>query len=613
MGRKYDVFISYRRQGGEQTARIICDRLTDAGYSVFVDVESLRSGAFNTKLYSVIDECRDVIVVLSQNSLDRCKDENDWVRLEIAHALKAGKNVIPVFLRGFVFPDTLPENIASLRYQNGLEASSEFFDAFIDKLKTFLKTKPTLLRRVSQNVVFKRTLPFLLALLIVLGTGTGAYMLIRSRANRFPGTQEQKNITNEALTYIQKNLVLIDGAFGQVSSAYKACGNYLNDMDPVQYEEAVEAINMAYGNISRLDFSQYTLSATTSEKIDKTPINKADLIELNALNQTLRDAFMNNLLFIKYVISEDYALDTVTKRKILEIYDGILQSDALLITYGVNDLLLPIDSGFLTEFKQKFLPMLTNLPFGSQVWLNDKGELERLSDSAINQQVQKTNELTSILGDQNFAFLQEKAALEQYMLEKGMSRSEIDAYLAEIYKKSASIVEKQQEIDEITAKIEDMKNQAREKFAPKDDDEPGILWAKMLRFMNLQLYDEAETCVRMYQQKVQGDDPEAKVYVPAVIRFIRQISSTGVDYGVIVCGYEPGKPRHEVYEIGDIIVAVNGVMCLNFDKYSELVPKDREYKATVLRPDAEGKLEFRELTIPAGQSRILLMNMTENE
>lgn len=279
MGRKYDVFISYRRQGGERTARIICDRLTDAGYNVFVDVESLRSGAFNTKLYSVIDECRDVIVVLSQNSLDRCKDENDWVRLEIAHALKAGKNVIPVFLRGFVFPDTLPENIASLRYQNGLEASSEFFDAFIDKLKTFLKTKPTLLRRVSQNVVFKRTLPFLLALLIVLGTGTGAYMLIRSRANRFPGTQEQKNITNEALTYIQKNLVLIDGAFGQVSSAYKACGNYLNDMDPVQYEEAVEAINMAYGNISRLDFSQYTLSATTSEKIDKTPINKADLIE----------------------------------------------------------------------------------------------------------------------------------------------------------------------------------------------------------------------------------------------------------------------------------------------------------------------------------------------
>lgn len=87
----------------------------DAGCRVFYDVEALRSGAFNTKLYSVIDECRDVIVVLSQNSLDRCNDENDWVRLEIAHALKTGKNVIPVFLRGFEFPEELPEDIDSIQ------------------------------------------------------------------------------------------------------------------------------------------------------------------------------------------------------------------------------------------------------------------------------------------------------------------------------------------------------------------------------------------------------------------------------------------------------------------------------------------------------------------
>lgn len=173
-----------------------------------------------------------------------------------------------------------------MRYQNGLEASSEFFDAFIGKLKTFLKSKPTLLRRVSQNVAFKRTLPFLLALLIVLGTGTGAYVVIRNRAQTFPGTREQKNITNEALSYIEKNLVLIDGAFGEVSAAYKACGNYLASMDQAHYEEAVATINRAYGNINRLNFSQYALSGTALEKIDNTPINKADLVEVNAQNQT---------------------------------------------------------------------------------------------------------------------------------------------------------------------------------------------------------------------------------------------------------------------------------------------------------------------------------------
>ena len=613
MRRKYDVFISYRRQGGEQTAKIICDRLMDSGYHVFYDVEALRSGAFNTKLYSVIDECHDVIVVLSQNSLDRCNDENDWVRLEITHALKTGKNVIPVFLRGFAFPEILAEDIAPLRYQNGLEANSEFFDAFITKLKSFLKSKPTLLQRISQNLVFKRTLPFLLALLIVLGIGFGASVLIQNRVQTFPKTQEQKNIANEALSYIEQNITLIDGAFGEVSTAYKACKNYLVDLDPVQYEEAAAAINKAYGSINRLDFTQYALSDNLSGKIDKTPINKADLVTVNDYNNVLCESFKSNLLFIKQIINKDSALDTAAKRKILEIYAKMLESDALTITYGINDLLLPVDRGFLTEFKHKYLPMLINLPFGSQVWLSDKAELERLTDSVYNQQLQQLNDLASILGTENYAFLQQKSELEQYALEKGMSQSEIDAFLANIVDKSESITTMKQQLNEATTKLADIKNQAREKFAPKDEDDSGMLWGKMLRFMSLQLYEDAVKCAQMYQQKVQGDSPEAKEYVPAAIRFIKQISSTGVDYGVIVCGYEPGKPKHTVYEIGDIIVAINDAMCLNFEKFVELMPADKEYKVTILRPDAEGKLVFQEKIVPSGQPKIQLLDLTESE
>ena len=66
---KYDIFISYRRDGGDTLAQLIYDRLTDRGYSVFLDIESLRSGKFNEKLFSVIDECRDVVVILPPGSL----------------------------------------------------------------------------------------------------------------------------------------------------------------------------------------------------------------------------------------------------------------------------------------------------------------------------------------------------------------------------------------------------------------------------------------------------------------------------------------------------------------------------------------------------------------
>ena len=48
----YQIFISYRRDGGDMLAQLLFDRLTHLGFSVFYDVESLRSGKFNEALYN---------------------------------------------------------------------------------------------------------------------------------------------------------------------------------------------------------------------------------------------------------------------------------------------------------------------------------------------------------------------------------------------------------------------------------------------------------------------------------------------------------------------------------------------------------------------------------
>jgi TM2 domain-containing membrane protein YozV len=92
----------------------------------------------------VIDNCKDFLLICSENSLDRCNNDGDWVRLEIAHALEKGKNIIPVMLRGFAFPETLPADIEPIRMQNGVNANShEYFDAAIDRLaEKFLISKP---------------------------------------------------------------------------------------------------------------------------------------------------------------------------------------------------------------------------------------------------------------------------------------------------------------------------------------------------------------------------------------------------------------------------------------------------------------------------------------
>ncbi|MBR5187568.1 MAG: toll/interleukin-1 receptor domain-containing protein, partial [Clostridia bacterium] len=73
--KKSSIFISYRREGGEFTAKILNDRLTSLGYSVFFDLETLRSGDFNTDLYQAIDACDDFLIILSPNALDRCQNE----------------------------------------------------------------------------------------------------------------------------------------------------------------------------------------------------------------------------------------------------------------------------------------------------------------------------------------------------------------------------------------------------------------------------------------------------------------------------------------------------------------------------------------------------------
>lgn len=140
--RHYDVFLSYRRDGGLETAMLLRNSLELSGYSVFLDVESLRSGPFNEKLYEFIDGCKDFVLILPPNGLNRCASKDDWVRVEIERAHQAGRNIVPVMLKGFDFPAELPESINFIRYQNGLKASFDYYDAFLNKLTSFLLSKP---------------------------------------------------------------------------------------------------------------------------------------------------------------------------------------------------------------------------------------------------------------------------------------------------------------------------------------------------------------------------------------------------------------------------------------------------------------------------------------
>lgn len=124
MKTKYDIFISYRRDGGQDAAKLLVEKLRQDNYNVSFDQENLGNGDFNKQLLKRIEECEDFILICDAKVFDRIlenKDEKDWLRVELAKALELDKNIIPIMLSGFeAFPKDLPSDIDKVRYKNGL-------------------------------------------------------------------------------------------------------------------------------------------------------------------------------------------------------------------------------------------------------------------------------------------------------------------------------------------------------------------------------------------------------------------------------------------------------------------------------------------------------------
>nr|WP_277232769.1 toll/interleukin-1 receptor domain-containing protein [Phocaeicola salanitronis] len=133
--------MSYRRQGGYDTAKHLNDLLSHDGYKVSFDIDTLRSGDFDIQLLERIDQCKDFILIVDEHAFERTLDKTfdkakDWMRNELAYALKKDKNIIPVFLSGVKgFPEGLPDDIKGVMTKNGPEYNRYYFNDFYRELK----------------------------------------------------------------------------------------------------------------------------------------------------------------------------------------------------------------------------------------------------------------------------------------------------------------------------------------------------------------------------------------------------------------------------------------------------------------------------------------------
>ncbi len=134
------IFINYRRTDSEGYVGRVYDHLIQHfdPADIFMDVNSIEPGAdFIQALEDAVAACDVFIAMIGPAWLTAADDQgqprlmewNDFVRLEIASALKQDKLVIPVLVgrAKMPAPDDLPEDLQALARRNAIELSHQRF------------------------------------------------------------------------------------------------------------------------------------------------------------------------------------------------------------------------------------------------------------------------------------------------------------------------------------------------------------------------------------------------------------------------------------------------------------------------------------------------------
>ncbi len=128
------IFVSYRRHDAEgEAGRLFDDLVEQFGEdSVFMDVAAIGAGRdFRKAIDESIATCGVLLAIIGLGWLDekneaggrRLEDPMDFVRVELASALRRDIPVVPVLVSGAKMPraDQLPEDIRDLAYRNAVE------------------------------------------------------------------------------------------------------------------------------------------------------------------------------------------------------------------------------------------------------------------------------------------------------------------------------------------------------------------------------------------------------------------------------------------------------------------------------------------------------------
>lgn len=146
------IFVSYRRDDSAgETGHLAADLQRRFGTNrVFLDIAAIRPSVdFRLAIEEALDDASVLLVVIGPNWLSavdasgtrRLDDPGDFVRLEIAAALRRRLPVMPVLVRGANIPEPkdLPDEIQALGWRQAVELSHKRWDYDVGQIISALE------------------------------------------------------------------------------------------------------------------------------------------------------------------------------------------------------------------------------------------------------------------------------------------------------------------------------------------------------------------------------------------------------------------------------------------------------------------------------------------
>ena len=396
---------------------------------------------------------------------------------------------------------------------------------------------------------------------------------------------------------------LVRAAEGAIEQA----GNCINSSDVIAYRDLSDKADRAFLAVQECCDNPATLSEDVLNQLYSSEVFlKADLTLLPQDVAANAKSIQNDITFLINILDPKCPLNSAQKQECVSIIKEKLDLFKDYIKYEVNNLIINVDKDYSAEFRHGCSKTYLSLDFDSYVWMYDLKDLESKVEANLNKEEELLNRLSGLVGESNYQLM--SMAKGFYSQETTTVATTSKATAVTTTKATTvppEISQAQSKVDKLTAELESKRAQLRKEYAPTDDLDAEMLWAYMGRNLKVGIYDQALTCLEMYDKKVNSS--ESDIYIPVMRQYIKEVERGKFEpCGLMVWEYHPDLKGHDFLEIGDIIISIDGKEIKTFDDYNANNP-DAEF--VVLRMNSKGVFEKKTFILsdyPNGKAPVLL-------